>query len=427
MNQISYGEFIFKLISFLNENPKVNRLPVKDFGSNIVDLNNFNDFMSKAIFDGIILAHEKRISLNQMTFLSLRLGMNAKTEYNRLKELYNPKETNVVYLLGAGASINAIPIVSGMTQGMKDMVEILKTYKNQLSDKSWESDIENSPNEILDEFIFDFEILISDSEKNNTIDEYASELFEERDKKQYDELKRILSVYITLQQYSSNVDKRYKGFISKLKENERTLNPKVKIMSWNYDTQMELAYSHYYKYNGWYDAKRNLLVNQKYVSKEINKELFTLTKVNGTANILQNALRSRTIDYCSTNESGLNNKVVDEILRNYYYSKNQTNKYWCGLSFAWEEFDDDNFLDDIKDIFKNATHLVIIGYSFPDYNKKLDKQIIGNVSGLKEVIIQVGTNDFSSVEFRIKKYLPKDFEGEIISMSPDQFYVPLEL
>ena len=130
---------------------------------------------------------------------------------------------------------------------------------------------------------------------------------------------------------------------------------------------------------------------------------------------------------CSTNESGLNNKVVDEILRNYYYSKNQTNKYWCGLSFAWEEFDDDNFLDDIKDIFKNATHLVIIGYSFPDYNKKLDKQIIGNVSGLKEVIIQVGTNDFSSVEFRIKKYLPKDFEGEIISMSPDQFYVPLEL
>jgi hypothetical protein len=54
------------------------------------------------------------------------------------------------------------------------------------------------------------------------------------------------------------------------------------------------------------------------------------------------------------------------------------------------------------DIAGNTNTLVVIGYSFPSFNRSFDKTLISEMKELKEIIIQVPKESIDEVVLRIK-------------------------
>ena len=62
--------------------------------------------------------------------------------------------------------------------------------------------------------------------------------------------------------------------------------------------------------------------------------------------------------------------------------------------FAWE----DEAVSRIKSVlesYNDATILVIIGYSFPYFNKRIDAKILASMPNLRTIYIQVASSDFT--------------------------------
>lgn len=80
------------------------------------------------------------------------------------------------------------------------------------------------------------------------------------------------------------------------------------------------------------------------------------------------------------------------------------NNYVNNLSFVWEEKNLDQVLDFAKKRVIDTEELIIIGYSFPYVNRRIDEQLLQSMSGLQKVWIQ--DPNFEEIEERVKSMLP---------------------
>jgi hypothetical protein len=102
-------------------------------------------------------------------------------------------------------------------------------------------------------------------------------------------------------------------------------------------------------------------------------------------------------------------------------------KYPLSLSFAWEKirFEDDVIKDTISNI-NDTQVLVIIGYSFPYYNREIDRKIIGSMTNLEKVYIQdLGPKTIKERFNAIREDI--DDSKFILSEDKDLFLIPNEL
>jgi len=60
------------------------------------------------------------------------------------------------------------------------------------------------------------------------------------------------------------------------------------------------------------------------------------------------------------------------------------------LSFAWEDYErpEQNIINKVTTSTKDTEVLVVIGYSFPFFNREVDRKIIGEMKNLKKVYFQ---------------------------------------
>ena len=56
------------------------------------------------------------------------------------------------------------------------------------------------------------------------------------------------------------------------------------------------------------------------------------------------------------------------------------------VSYAWEE--DNDFIEKVLPLTTDTETLVIIGYSLPGVNRKIDSLLINNMKNLKSIVIQ---------------------------------------
>lgn len=97
------------------------------------------------------------------------------------------------------------------------------------------------------------------------------------------------------------------------------------------------------------------------------------------------------------------------------------------LSFAWEDSANKaNMNDSIKEATKDTEQVVVIGYSFPFFNRSTDRQIFNEMPNLKKVYIQ--DINPSAVSQSIQAVLPTNRSIDVVSVSScTQFYLPNEL
>lgn len=340
--------------------------------------------------------------------------------------------SKVVYLLGAGAScgtrgsentiITGLPVVNEI----KGELEYMAAKLSSLSRSDQSLEFANG------KLIEDFRNLKKACAENATIDTYAKKLWLQGKKSDFAQVELLLTMFFILEQVIHKPDRRYDTFFANVLErkidaiDELTLPDDIKILSWNYDNQLEMAYRKYIKVDysrireilGIYDVKGD-------GQRQSLQRQYSIMKLNGTANFLAEE------DWLQHSDS----RKLDEILL-----KNLLNKYNecreagnCNgrlrLKFAWEEtLPESTHNTLISNMVKDATALVVIGYSFPYFNRGIDRVIFEKLPHLKNIYIQ------DPYAERIKQYImpviPVDkLPGiKIHSLTEvDQFFIPPEL
>jgi hypothetical protein len=271
--------------------------------------------------------------------------------------------------------VEGLPIVAELPERM-DYIRYL--IKKEIKDLAIDTKPEAPMFERLEESLA---WLQEASQGHATVDTFAKKLFLTGRVEEYDRLKRTLCAYFLLEQLTNKVDKRYDAFLAAvLGSNASDLPDNIRILSWNYDVQLELAYSEYLQDNNLDTIEQAFLCFNK--TLDVNRYRrgngFRVIKLNGSALVYNRSTRSIYNPFIDT----INLDVLNNVSSLIYDSS-----YDCALSFAWENADD-FFFEKIKSNISDAEVLVVIGYSFPYFNRTVDKILFQSMPALKTIYIQ---------------------------------------
>jgi len=230
-----------------------------------------------------------------------------------------------------------------------------------------------------------------------------------------------LSIFLVLEQIINPADKRYDAFFAAiLNDHYSELPENIKVISWNYDSQFEKSYGEYSDSYEWERNRSMLRISTKNSSRRPRVKGFNIVKLNGSHNIIGDSGHS-SYEFCPTG-NGFDKNALDVILRNYVTSKVKKNRLYSGLSFAWEKGDE--IIEFAKAETFDTDILVVIGYSFPYFNRDVDRAIIKNMQNLQKVYFQ--SPEASALKERFST-IRTDIKDLVSISDVNQFYLPDEL
>lgn len=269
------------------------------------------------------------------------------------------------------------------------------------------------------ELIRDIEILYKATKEHATIDTYAKKLFLTKQITEFVRLKNVLSVYLLWAQLVGKVDQRYDTFLANILQMDLHLPKDVSVISWNYDSQFEIAYRSYRQNGSLHIYEKNRETEYPQYS-----ETGKIFKVNGSANLgdfnfIDTIIKEETIPPIIQLIDYYKNLSVDTSGLGFHFKSH--------LSFAWESSIKHNqLMNEIKQTTKDTVSIVVIGYSFPFFNREIDREIFENMPNLQKIYIQDPYPE--AVEPSLKAVLNPECKA-IIEYQKNcvQFYLPKEL
>lgn len=327
-------------------------------------------------------------------------------------------QKNITYLLGAGASYNACPILS--EQGEK-MIELSNIYFN-LKDEGAITVNENSS--FMDKSYKDMKFFGEKAKLFGTIDTYAKNLYLNENKSELSKLKLTISLFFTIWQLTDHkefktlknrdtlrVDNRYISLLATILErdfnNDIVLKENINFVSWNYDLQLEYAFR---------------LFNKNIKFKDLlNNEPLRICHLNGYHGFYETNERNH--HFIERTESPNIQDIINEIG---FVSKSQNHEtidISNHINYAWDE--DSEIAKDAREIsiniFMRTDILIIIGYSFPTFNKDIDKLLFNE---LKNRNLKIYYQDPSATDEYISQLAPSYVSNIILKKDLSQFFLP---
>lgn len=371
----------------------------------------------------------------------------------------------ITYILGAGASVGAFPLVKKGGKWERSLAEILIIVP---------AEIRKAHPQLITENIHNILEALKETGHQGinfgNIDSYAKYLYHTNKKEQLMKVKIALTFYFVYNQLfhsAAQDEKRYLNFITSMINSEHRFPENVKILSWNYDFLVQNAsalfgeekfsegqgvahrspaFLEYFPHCGY---EFNLTHNQ-YVNDQ-----FSLVHLNGIAGF-----------YIKKNKTGNNvfSSIFNDLGKNEHNARVDAEEVLSAfdreysniphlMTFAWETNCEtksslSNSYEIAKKIIKDTTTLVVIGYSFPFYNREVDNMIFDEIKPtLKKIYYQDPTIDGTFLDNRynlsnrsIQEYsMAEASRGDVqmfrklppveIEHIPyvDQFYIPVEL
>ncbi|XCF06637.1 hypothetical protein ABI125_01970 [Tamlana crocina] len=354
---------------------------------------------------------------------------------------------NITYLLGAGASYEALPIV-------EQIPDKLEGFLNQFYISSFDFVIKNQQKSRIGEkhlfrfnsiegqklefekiktFHKDILWLVNGAKNHTSIDTFEKKLYLQDNHTDLKKLKYILSCFFIYEQ-TFHFDKRYDSFFASILESLSEIPSNLKILSWNYDSQLEIAFSRFS--NKTIEESRDILNvfskgNMPTSSAENLNNEFNVFKVNGTTNLKNK--KNETYDLIEDYDIDEVN-LVSSFLE-IYSSRKLFSDYEPNMSFAWENFKEESkFYNNLQNSVEETETLVVIGYSFPFFNRKIDKFILDAMPKLKKIYVQDPKYSKDIIE-KIKGLIPEKQVQHYGYLGPilyepktfhDQFFIPIE-
>ena len=124
-------------------------------------------------------------------------------------------------------------------------------------------------------------------------------------------------------------------------------------------------------------------------------------------------------------------EIVYSILEDYCFaslqSSYQNNLRKTTLKFAWENnYASKTLIEEAKQRTIDTEILVVIGYSFPDYNRPVDRALLGNMNALKNVYVMDSATNTNLRINEIRKMNANSFVEHTHS-DFSKFVIPNEL
>lgn len=328
-----------------------------------------------------------------------------------------------LYYFGAGASCNVLPLARTVTVNGRDIVglphALLSVDLNELSKLSMSM-------EVAEQFKQRFEDLANKARPYGDVDTYAKFLYIKGEEQQFNELKQTLALFFVIRQrLLPSCDNRYLPWLIALVESKR-FPENVKVVSWNYDFQIETAFTNIDKEKesvqhttgSFVHSPGSLSYFPNIDPTFSDYDKLSVVHLNGIAGIVNESL-SNTSSVFQPKYDSNNDEFVKYI---------QTAKFHTRFHFAWEGGTYHADLTKHLSTLLNAiNYLVVIGYSFPFYNRKIDKEIFDILkrnNGLKKIYFQdpVLPGEELRAKFGLSDNLP------IVSIKQtDSFHIPFEL
>lgn len=349
---------------------------------------------------------------------------------------------NITYLIGAGASYYSLPLIKTMNQRMCFFHSYLIGQR----------DSERITHKYLNEFIEILEELIEIESDRTSIDAYARELSLSNDsssKLKLLHLKIVLSGFLIFEQLSkpknleykpmyptsyynsdimkmisTTVDRRYITFWGELLNQDKDSLPQnINIISWNYDMQFEASYSKIKRYSLEL-TQQNLQVFPSTV-KEITLNNSSILKLNGTA-----GLYFANGSNCNFNLFDFNKHTLEDSLVHLFdsleYNHRRENLKPI-FYFAWEN--EDSVIKTrryAKEIISQSNVMVIIGYSFPNFNRLIDRELFSDISQLSKIYFQAPKNEYPDLLDKLDGVNQKLKSLTIGKHDLENFFIPTE-
>jgi hypothetical protein len=343
----------------------------------------------------------------------------------------------ILYILGAGASMQAVPLADALADRILSFSEKLTSYEpvdlRKYAEQLVTIGVSVPAEDTLDKklwgvtkgrFVEALQWLGTESKRHVSVDTYAKKLFFKQATEDLQRLKAVLSAYLVVEQSVNLTDKRYDSFLATIlkldtKNNKVFLPPYLQIITWNYDTQLEKAFYEFCEDD-----------DHVIYSISLNENIYRVNGYCGTKkpNTFGREFRSvwRMKNYESAIEAGLH--LYDE----YISGKDTISPDIC---FAWEKSTRNRMADHKFDL-TGVKAVVVIGYSFPYFNREIDEFFWLDLSGsqLRRIYLQYPEGEHKSIENRIRGLLRGSYNEDIEfvfipSLDPkkDMFYLPEEL
>jgi len=340
---------------------------------------------------------------------------------------------NITYLFGAGASANELPLIRGIKDELiafkKKIIDVKEGFEH--SEKFNETD-----QKIYIDTISDLGWLISEVSNHATIDTFAKKLFLIDDIPNLKKLKGLIDLFFVYKQnFPKKVDNRYDTFLATILKSEKGINlsfpHNIKIISWNYDNQFELSANNFFKLDDDLSIQNRLNIIPGV--SDFNKDNFGIIKLNGTAaGLIDFSEEFKSKNYFILD--GSNESNIFSLIKNYIIYKDSN--YKSSILFAWENNQiQETVRNYAKKIISETEILIIIGYSFPTFNRFVDKDILSN-NNFKKIIIQSDNIETATnAKFRLENLLPNGnsnynknlrIDNIEINTAKDEFLIPFE-
>lgn len=340
--------------------------------------------------------------------------------------------SKVVYLMGAGASygtraknssaiLSGIPIVSEIPGELNNLANEISQYNwdnhacFKPHDNSFEVDLPEAQKKLSE----DLKWLANESKKHATIDTFAKKLYLTKDITNYLRLKRALSSFFMIEQITHKADMRYDAFLANILTGDCCIPDDIAIITWNYDSQFEIALNSYL--HRLTDLKYSPICLSMYDNQPINSK-YKIFKINGSATFSDDKPISR---FCTADEQNLSDaNLRKEIL--WYYGNSRMQSDLC---FAWDKNVSKFFYDTLAKEVEDAMTLVVIGYTFPYFNRETDRKLFSMMKELRNIIIQ--DPNAEAIVQSVQVFFP-DYNTRIgINIQPEKhvesFIIPREL
>ena len=322
---------------------------------------------------------------------------------------------SLLYFFGAGASAQALPLGSGLAARIAQFtIELEHVHPQDASSDPEKAKLWGGSRQKLCEAL---RWLAEEASRHASVDTFAKKLFFRHDRVNLKKLKSALSAFLVIEQSQKPLDKRYDSFLATILEfnsqYQACFPPDLRIITWNYDTQLEKAFY------GFCEDKNHVID-----SVTFNERIY---RVNG---------------YCGTSQPGHVGQPFQAVLNStsdtiweagitlYEECMHDPSSPEPDIRFAWEEPTQNRLANSRLNLSK-VSAVVIIGYSFPYFNREIDHVLFARLSDseIRRIYLQYPVGVHSSVETRLRSLLlRKDIEVvHIPSSDIDPFYIPDEL
>ena len=310
------------------------------------------------------------------------------------------------YYIGAGASAKSLPVAKDMPSRLQQLAKKIETYTDR-------NDLLNGR---VEEVFEDLRWLADSSLKFSSVDALARNFHLRTDNRQMDRLKKALAVFFLMEQAQRPVDPRYRDFLSYLGQLDERRNvampADVRVISWNYDMQFEKTYAEFLQPDDYPKVATALQVVPGLGDGAYCSTCFSIVKLNGTASMETVPAQGLARHYKEYLTSDFQSAM--SLVGSYY--DRATIPY---LNFAWEDDEERNHA--LQRIERVET-LVIIGYSFPLVNRKIDQEVLTCLLRPEKLYVQAA-RDGLAVKERLGG-LGVDEEKITVLQDVDQFYLP---